>query len=140
MSAFFEIMTNKENLSKLRQRILKTFPKVPPPGFDEITEHRCAECDEIRDEFFGLKWWEIDDDIIGESFGYLSFFTPKSFHYYLPAFLAQSLRRFKTYNDVLLFSILHLFPSERIDNRKSMKVRKSFFSEEESDVIVSPRA
>ena len=133
----FIIMTNKERLSKLRQRILKTFPKIPPPGFDEITDHRCDECNDVRDVFFGIKWWEADDDFIGDNFGNHPLFTHKSYHYYLPAFLIQSLRRFKTYNDVVRFVIYSLSPSDRIDKTAFMKDRKSFFSEEQRDVIVS---
>lgn len=122
-------------LSSLKKKILKVFPKTPPPALKEITRHRCSECNAVRRSFYNVEWWNADDALIDQSFGIISLFTAKSYHYYLPAFLLFSLKNFKPYNEVLQFVIYNLSLSERIDDMDFMMQRKAFFSKEQAQIL-----
>ncbi|HEX6084064.1 MAG TPA: DUF6714 family protein [Thermoanaerobaculia bacterium] len=64
---------------------------VPPPQ-SSITAHDCDECAEVR-TFFADKPWTDFVDVAALRYHYdaLTLFTPRAFHYYLPAFIRATL-------------------------------------------------
>lgn len=118
------------------KKILEVFPKTPPPPFEEVTGHRCPECNALRDDFNGVKWWEAEHTLIDENFGKLPLFTPRAFHYYIPAFILRSLEKFNPYDEVLEFVIYSLYPSEKIADLEWFEQRKELFSEQQISIIV----
>lgn len=134
-------MTEKVELDKLRCRVVEVFPKIEPPGFDELTGHRCEECDELRDLFFGKKWWELDRELVRENYGQLSLFQPQAYKYYLPAFILEALDNFNDYDEVLEFFIYGWLPSKYPNLQTYHEERKSIFAGEQlgliSDVLLA---
>ena len=87
--------------SKLIERILSAFPATAPPNDRNIVAAETAHlavCEECRDaqQYFSGKTREaiLDDE---RHFPHLvnafDFFTPQTWHYYLPVFLIQDLVR-----------------------------------------------
>ncbi len=91
----------KDPEAKVVEKILLAFPVTPPPKDENIVgagiEH-LRKCDECRDaqQFFAGKTREI---ILADERNYrhlvsaFDFFTPETWHYYLPVFLIQDLIR-----------------------------------------------
>jgi hypothetical protein len=68
-------------------RLYEAFAGAPRPRRDEITPHRCAECDEVADRLSPHTARAVPhDDMLwlGDSLPLLS---PKAFRYYLPGFI-----------------------------------------------------
>lgn len=87
--------------AQIVEKIISAFPDTPPPSDQNIV---CAEmehlkkCDDCRNaqHFFAGK---IREDILADEQNYphlvnaFDFFTPETWHYYLPVFLIQDLIR-----------------------------------------------
>ncbi len=87
--------------AKIIERILSAFPAAMPPDEKNIVAAEpahLATCDECRDaqQYFAGK---TRDAILDDERNYphlvnaFSFFTPQTWHYYLPVFLIQDLLR-----------------------------------------------
>ncbi|HKS39567.1 MAG TPA: hypothetical protein VJX74_03060 [Blastocatellia bacterium] len=91
----------KDPEAKVVEQIISAFPITPPPRDENLVcagiEH-LQKCDECRNaqQFFKGKTREI---ILGDERNYphlvnaFDFFTPETWHYYLPVFLIQDLIR-----------------------------------------------
>jgi hypothetical protein len=69
------------------ERLYQAFADAPRPDRDEITPHRCDECDEVSARFSRHPARDVPhDDMLwlGDSMPLLS---PKAFRYYLPRFI-----------------------------------------------------
>jgi hypothetical protein len=128
-------VTEKVDLDKLRRRVVEVFPKVEPLGLDELTGHRCEECDELRDLFFRKKWWELDREVVRENYGQLSLFQPKTYKYYLPAFILEALDNFNDSDEVLEFFIYGWLPSKYPRLQTNLERKRSIFDIAQMDVI-----
>lgn len=128
-------MKMDKKLSDLRQKIIKTFPKNKPLPCIYLTAHRCNECDGLRDDFCGRKWWMIDGTIINDNYDKLPLFTAPAYHYYLPSFLLHAIDTFSGDNLVIEFIIYSLGPPEKTSEDRFFRERRAFFSETESSVI-----
>jgi hypothetical protein len=65
----------------------KAFSSAPRPRPDEITTHRCCECDKVRDDFSAYAVTEVPDEILRYHGDSIPFLSPKAFRYYLPRYI-----------------------------------------------------
>jgi len=74
-------------------QLVAAWSGVQAPTVDQITEHRCAECDEIA-EYFGGRHWQEFTNVTELRYHYdaLALFSNVAFHYYLPAFMTATLK------------------------------------------------
>jgi hypothetical protein len=121
-------MTSKENLDALSREILEAFPKLTPPPTENLTSHRCPECDGVRDDFSGVEWWAAENKLLDDNYDDLPLFTPEAFHYYLPAFLLRSLDQFEDDSSVLQFTIYSLSPTKTPTDDPRYRERLSWFT------------
>ena len=111
----------------------KAFDSAPRPDANEITSHRCCECDDIRDDFSEYLVKDVPDTIMGYHQDSITLLTPKAFRYYLPRYVKY------TYDypdgnatDNLLFN---LAPNDL--NNEFWHGRFDEYSSSESGAIVS---
>jgi hypothetical protein len=131
-----QMITSPIKLDALRQKILEAFPKIDPPGPENITSHPCKECDGVRNDFRGVHWWAAGDALIDENFDNLALFTPEAYHYFLPAFLLRALNAFDPDNLVLQFCIYSLSPTKTPIDDPWYRARLNQFTPAQSSVIV----
>lgn len=127
--------TSQTKLDELRQSILAAFPKTEPPLPENITSHPCEECDGVRDDFSGVRWWVAGPELIDENFDDLPLFTPEAYHYYLPAFLLRALETFESDNLVLEFCVYSLSPTKTPVDDPWYRPRLEQFTAEQVSVI-----
>lgn len=109
----------------------KVFENTPKPSKDDMTPHRCIECDEIRDQLFKFEQRELPDKILSSHSDSLPLLSPEALRYYLPRYIEFSLK--DQYSDVFEFILYHLAP-EKIDDY--WKPRLDIFTKEEKEIIV----
>ena len=98
----------------------------------------CPECSAITAEFYEQPWLQIEDAKI-EANKSLSFFTPKAFHYFLPAYLRYSLRHFDLNSEVCEFTVYALTPNlGREDPARTawLRERLSCFDRKQAEIVV----
>jgi hypothetical protein len=99
--------------AELIERIYAAFSAAPRPDADEITPHRCWECDEVRDRLnrYQVREVPIDDmEWIGDCLPLLS---PKALRYYLPRYLEYSItHQSSNARDFVLFHLSAEDPSQ----------------------------
>lgn len=76
---------------KLRVSILSRFPLEPLPARDELVDHQCDECWQLRDDFIGWRWLDVPRTKIDSHFNDLPLFTAVAHRYYLPAYMLRAL-------------------------------------------------
>lgn len=103
----------------------------------ELTNHRCEECDQIRIDFENLEWSSVADSLVEENVDALSLFTAKAYRYYFPSFLLYCLKKFDPYDTVLQFVLLSLCPSSEFDNKAWLNKRKSLFTVEQRGAVIA---
>lgn len=81
--------------TKLIKEIETAFADVPYPGDQNITTHRCWECDQLTNLFKGHHWndWRQKPRAIFNQchYGFIHTFSPKAYQFYLPLFLLTPL-------------------------------------------------
>ncbi len=126
----------KTQIDRLRQRIVKAFSSVPRPSKENIARHECEKCEELRNVFAPLSWDSIDRETLETYHGKLPLFTPQAFHYFLPAYLLQSLQGFNDDNIVCEFTIIFLCPTVENEAVEEWWLeRMKQFTPEQKDVI-----
>jgi hypothetical protein len=124
------------NTKKLIKHIDSVFEKKRPPAEIDLTPHRCNECDQLRDDFTGLEWWNIENTLIDENFGKLPLFSSIAFHYYFPAYLKRSLQKFEYFDEVLESVMYSLHEETDSVFWIRFKERRSLFSDEQALIVV----
>ena len=76
---------------RLIEQTYAAFKHAPRPRIDQITSHRCWECDGIRDEFAKYAARDVPDALIHGESAATALMTPISIRYYLPRFIAFSI-------------------------------------------------
>ena len=129
-------MLSEEIKSNLAQSILEVFPKALPPTSEKLTSHKCDECNALKDNFKGIKWWEAEYELISENFGQLPLFTPTAHHYYFPAYLLCDLDESNPlyHSTIREFIVYDLTPSKEITDFKMN--RKNLFSDKQRQLVV----
>jgi hypothetical protein len=129
------MITSKEHLESLKQKIKVAFADVPYPK-GVLAPHECDECREVRRTFLNKNWKTIEPKILEENFGIVPLFSPEAFRYFLPAYLIYSLEHFsEKYDTVCEFTIYGVSPSkEAIETRLDYLQQrfKNFTSEQMS--------
>lgn len=129
-------MTDKKTINSLKKMLVEVFPKDKPPNIDEIIDHQCLECFGVRDTFGGFEWWKIEGNTIDVNFVKSSLFTPKAFHYYIPAYILRALDKFGKYEEVLEFLLYNFYPSDLEGSEEYFVKRQELFSKQQKLFIV----
>ena len=113
------------------KRLFAAFAEAPRPSKDEITPHRCLECDDVAARLAAHSHAEVPDEdlyFLGDSLPLLS---PKAFRYYLPSYVAFCM----THRDSGVDGLINysLAPSSSLDEGE--RDRFAYFSPEERSVI-----
>ena len=99
----------------VNELIESAFAAVPYPGDDNITRctHAdCLECEEIAAHFRGTTWRDHTIKKLWQFNSAIALFTPPAFHYFLPAFMIQSLGRWDAANEIPNFIAYQFLPSK----------------------------
>jgi hypothetical protein len=80
-------------VAKLLEQIDEAFAETPYPGDADICHPRKGD-DEVAEyalEFRGARWQSLNPVFLSSHYAALSFFTPRAFRYFLPAYLFAEL-------------------------------------------------
>ena len=121
------------SLEQMLQKIEEKFSDVAPPAKNNITSCICDECKAVQTGLAGKLcdgWRDIDEARIEKHFNCLPILSPEAFHYFLPAYLAYSLKHFDPGNDVCYFTLCALCPDKDWkENEEWWKTDSSIFPE-----------
>lgn len=87
------------------ERMYRTFDDAPQPKVEEITLHRCIECDDIRDSFKSYSARNVPDSKVEWLASSLCFLSPIAFRHYLPRCIEFSIQNSSTssYDNIVGF-------------------------------------
>jgi len=126
-----------------RESIESVFADVPYPGDGNITRcthDDCLECDEIAAYFRGTTWRDHTLEQLWEHHSAITMFTPEALHYFLPAFMLQSLGRWED-ADMIPHFIAGQFLPAKPDADAGMQqyctARWSIFSQQQREAIAA---
>jgi hypothetical protein len=118
--------------AELIARLYDAFSAAPRPDRDEVTTHRCWECDEVRDRLAPHIVHAVplhDMEWVSDC---LSLLSSKALRYYLPRYFEISIRRrLSNARDSVLFHLTAEDPQEAY-----WKERYGAFSRPERQAIV----
>ena len=77
-------MPHSKNETQFIDQVYLAFKDASQPSVDEITLHRCLECDDIRDSFEPYSVRNVPDEKIEWLALSLCFLSPIALRYYLP--------------------------------------------------------
>jgi hypothetical protein len=126
---------SEKKLEELRQQILAVFPKVAPSSKESLTTHRCRECDGVRDDFGGVRWWSAGQDVIEKNVDTVPLLSAEAFHYYLPAYLLRSLKTFDRDSPVLEYTIYSLSPTKTSADDPWYREKLNLFTPEQVSAV-----
>jgi len=115
---------------ELQEIIRNAFAEVPVPANDNIIEHDCDECRELQQAFSGLMWQQLGSTLVRENYDKLPLLSAEALHFYLPAFLIESLG---SDDDVWEYTFYELYRSR--DERRDQRWSK--FSERQVEAILA---
>ena len=82
------------------------FSAAPRPSAEEVTSHRCLQCDEICDELSRCTARSVPDDFFRGHADSLPLLTPTALRYFLPRYLEFSIRNQDSdLSDLILYSL-----------------------------------
>ena len=88
------------------QSFIEAFKEAPRPAREEITNHRCCECDRIRDDFAQYSVTDVPESVIEYHQDSIPLLSPKAFRYFLPRYVQVSCEnRESDVTDMLLFNL-----------------------------------
>jgi len=133
------IMTTASK-DEIKRKIMETFAGVEYPGDDNIVYDNSGydlECNEVKAIFRGKKWQDLGLLTLRRNRESVFFFTPESYHFYLPSFLISILDdhdEADAITDTVLYS---LTTRGRSDEDKNIVLKRlALFTREEKDVII----
>ena len=129
---------DQEQVENLKNQIFKTFADTKQPAKEDIALGDYEQCKEMRNDFAGIKWQEISDELLLKQYDAIPLFTPQAFIYFLPAFLIYTLKNFDSHSLLGEFTIYALTPDKKwnLDNMKSYWTeRLSLLSNKQMEVI-----
>ncbi len=99
---------------ELIERIYRAFAQAPQPEANQITQHRCDECDTVRDMLAPFLVREVPDLEAYPLYSALPRLTAQAYRYYLPRYIAQALGNPSSLaGEMLIYSIAQEF-DERV--------------------------
>jgi hypothetical protein len=128
------VQNRKEDYSRLVDRIREVFTDVAYPGDNDILctpEHvrGCGECSGLQRALDGRKWEDLAIEPRGYVLHAMDFFTPRAWHYYLPAYLIQTVNG-------RIFSSLPFRPSSSAA-KKHLEERVEHLTRDQCRVIIA---
>ena len=88
------------------------FDAAPRPAADEITSHRCCECDRVRDDLARFRARDVPDDVLSYHGDSIPLLTPKAFRYFLPRYIQFTCDHpGENATEILLFNLSPEVPS-----------------------------
>jgi hypothetical protein len=122
---------SKKDRKGLVQIIENAFKDVPYP--DVITDNKSLEGLAIAEAFRGKNWRDLSVEFLRYNESALGFFTPKAFHYFLPAFLIVSVTKHKEADVIPSSLVFILTPNEEFKN--TFDVRVQLLSREQKKAV-----
>lgn len=105
------------NKELLKLKITAAFKNIEYPGNSDIVyDNNNAECEQIRNDFIGKKWEELDIKLLQYNNEALTFFSPSGFQYFLPAYLMTSIERYNEAGNITFNTLCNLIPPSKNDS------------------------
>jgi hypothetical protein len=120
---------------RLIEQTYAAFSRAPRPSINQMTSHRCGECDGIRDEFAKYRARDVPSHSINNNTAVLSLITPMALRYYMPRFVEYSI--VPTFADsVIIDSLLYQLGPEKT-HEPYWAERLSIFAEVERAAVAN---
>ncbi len=131
------IELNIDDQSKYQQRfideIYHVFSQQSRPIGDELIDHQCDECFELRDQFSQYSMPDVPDKILQYQYMCMSLLSNRGFHYYLPSYLANVLEKGSDY--FLYENILDPFHDLALFNSEEKNTVIKFITHKLNDIL-----
>ena len=114
------------------QEFFEAFAEAPRPEAEEITSHRCCECDRILDDFAQYLVADVPQGVIEYHQDSLPLLSPKAFRYFLPRYVQVTCE--DTNSDVTDMLLFNLSPDD--PDSEFWSKRCTQFSEVEKSAII----
>ena len=133
------------SVDELMHQIELAFADVPQPDTGDIAPHRCAECDDLRDDFVVHGRDGITNDLLRKHVWDLALLSDEAKQYYLPVWLLASLKDPESDATDSLLTALdseHRWSPARGYTRKQQRVINAWleFIASGSEVVAAERA
>ena len=102
---------------RLIEQTYAAFKDAPRPRVDQIADHHCWECDELREAFNKYSVREVPDALIQYESSGLGFMTPVASRYYLPRYIAFSVVP-TSFDSDSIDTVLYYLSSEKAQEPK----------------------
>ncbi|BDU18269.1 DUF6714 family protein [Lysobacter auxotrophicus] len=79
------------DVEQLRLHIARAFVDVIRPARENITTHRCDECDELRDALAPYAWQDVPVNVLDDHRWDMTLLSDDAKQHYLPAWMLQAL-------------------------------------------------
>lgn len=98
-------------------KVERAFADVPYPADDWIVhdKNHCPECEELHYAYVGKQWQSLTDARYLRRYDGLSFFTPMTFRYFLPAFMRAAVTDLEGSDVIVSGIVFHLTPPSDAD-------------------------
>ena len=132
----------RNRATPLIAEIYAAFNDVPRPDIGNITQHRCLECDAVRDYLAGKSWKDLVDQLSIDGFNPMELtwnlktglLSPDGYHHYLPAVLVACIRvGFEI--DTLFSDTAWMFRPHELEERENFEARIRPFSARQLEAI-----
>lgn len=112
------------------EKMYMVFSEVDKPGLDEMTPHRCIECNEIRDQLHAYDKRDVPNKLLIYHGDALPLLSPKALRYYFPRYIEFGLLH-QEYN--AFDSCLYQLALDTIDDYA--KARMAVFTSNEKAIF-----
>jgi len=123
------------------ESIKAAFATVPYPGDDNITRcthEDCLECADIATHFRGANWRDCTLEQLWKYHSAICMFTPEALHYFLPAYMLQSLGHWYDFDEIAFSIACQLLPAKAdasTDEQEYRTKRWAIFNRQQREVI-----
>lgn len=114
----------EEECKSLRREIEAAFRDVPSPDRDEFLAADCVDDSEVSAFYppeYRRNWQLVPVEMIDCYYDIFSFFSPKAFQFFLPAYMWRAIDTLHARNNVLEFLLYKLVPSSEFLDRLTMQ-------------------
>jgi len=113
-------------------KFFDAFKGAPRPELDQITPHRCWECDRVRDDFSEYEVKNVPDYILHDHGDSIPFLSPIAFRYFLPRYMEFTVENPDA--NAAEYLLYNLSPNHR--NSEFWRGRCDAFVSKEKEVII----
>lgn len=125
----------------LRESIKAAFATVSYPGDENITRcthDECLECADIAAHFQGVNGCDCTLEQLWKYRSAISMFTPEALHYFLPAFMLQSLGHWDDFDEIPFSIACQFLPAKAdtsTDEQEYRTKRRTIFNRQQREAI-----